>query len=206
MSFAVYLVSPVIADAAPLAGTLAAAVTALKPASVLLRLAPGDERSQINLIKALAPLAQDAGAAVLVDASPMVAVRGGADGVHVATADLVGGAREALKNERIVGVGGLASRHDAMDAGENGADYVMFGEPRADGAILPLPALIDRASWWAEIFETPCVAYCADADAVAPVAGTGAEFLALGPWAFDQPETTAALVATARARLAGQGR
>ena len=39
-----------------------------------------------------------------------------------------------LKPERIVGVGGLATRHDAMLAAEQGADYVMFGEPDQVGA------------------------------------------------------------------------
>ena len=33
----------------------------------------------------------------------------------------------------IVGVGGMASRHDAMVAGEDGADYLLFGEPGENG-------------------------------------------------------------------------
>lgn len=200
-SFETYLISPVIADAALFRPRLEAALTVLNPVSLLLDIARADERDQINLIKALAPLAQEANVAVLVNTAPHVAVRGGADGVHVASPLLIAPAREVLKTERIVGVGGLASRHDAMDAGENGADYVMFGEPRGDGSFMTLSALVDRASWWAEVFETPCVAYASSADAVEPVALTRAEFVALAPWCFDDPRAAASAVASARESL-----
>ncbi len=75
----------------------------------------------------------------------------------------------------------------------------MFGEPRPDGTTMALSALVDRASWWAELFETPCVAYAPDAEAIAALAWTRAEFIALGPWAFDDPEAAARALAAARA-------
>jgi thiamine-phosphate pyrophosphorylase len=201
-SFETYLVSPSVHEAGLFRPRLEATLAALKPASILIDVPAGDERAQINLIKALAPLAQEAGAAVLVNTSPQVAVRGGADGVHVASPLLIGAAREVLKGERIVGSGGLLSRHDAMDAGEAGADYVMFGEPRADGTAMSLSALVDRASWWAEVFETPCVAYAASLEAVLPMAMTRAEFVALGPWSFDDPDGARAAVSEAASSLA----
>jgi thiamine-phosphate pyrophosphorylase len=182
--FETYLITPPLTDAEAFRAPFLAAITALTPASVLLALPEADERTQINLIKALAPLAQEAQVAVLVNTAAHVAVRGGADGVHVAGAGLVTVSRETLKGDRIVGAGGLTSRHDAMDAGEAGADYVMFGEPRGDGSALSLSALVERATWWAELFETPCVAYAADPAAIEPLALTRAEFLALGPWCF----------------------
>jgi thiamine-phosphate pyrophosphorylase len=105
--------------------------------------------------------------------------------VHVADpAGLIAALRE-LKPDRIVGAGGLRSRDAAMEAGEAGADYVMFGEPRADGSLPPLEQVIERCRWWAEVFTTPCIAYAPDVAAVALLAATGAEFVALGPWAFD---------------------
>jgi thiamine-phosphate pyrophosphorylase len=210
-AFDIYLVTPPIDDAAAFRDALAEAVAMLKPASVLLSLGPGDERSQINRIKALAPIAQEGGAAVLVDAAPQIAVRGGADGVH-ATASDVAEMRAALGPDRIVGAGGLTSRHDAMDAGEAGVDYVMFGEPqgRHSGAAGALPALsgsalVERASWWAEIFETPCVAYAATPEMVAPLGFTKAEFVALGPWCFADPAAAARLVAAAREGVLSPG-
>ena len=89
-----------------------------------------------------------------------------------------------------------------MDIGEAGVDYVMFGEPRADGSLPPLPAVIERASWWAEIFQTPCVAYAPDAEAIEALVETGAEFVALGPWAFAEGQDLRALVAKANAAMA----
>jgi thiamine-phosphate pyrophosphorylase len=88
-----------------------------------------------------------------------------------------------------------------MSAGEAGADYVMFGEPRPDGWTPPLAETLDRVGWWAEIFETPCVAFAATLDAVAPLAAVGADFVALGDavWSAHSPE---AAVAEATRRIA----
>ncbi len=70
-----------------------------------------------------------------------------------------------------------------MTAGEFG-DYVMFGEPAPDGYVPPLGNVIDRCGWWAELFETPCVAYAPSLDAVTALAETGADFIATGDWLF----------------------
>jgi thiamine-phosphate pyrophosphorylase len=204
MSFETYLVMSPIDDGAAFGERLARAVAALSPASVLLDVPPGEERMQINLIKSLAPALQQAGVAVLVNTSAQAAIRGGADGVHVAAPLLVAPMREAMKTERIVGAGGLTSRHDAMDAGEAGADYVMFGEARPDGSQMTLSALAERAAWWVEVFETPCVVYANSIVAVEPLALSGAEFVALGPWCLDDPDAAALAVAATRASLAAK--
>ena len=40
-------------------------------------------------------------------------------------------------------------------AGENGADYLLFGEP-SDAGERPSPdAIFERLQWWAELFEPP---------------------------------------------------
>jgi thiamine-phosphate pyrophosphorylase len=57
--------------------------------------------------------------------------------------------------------------------------------------------VIDRASWWAEIFETPCVAYAPSLDAVGPLAATQAEFIALGEAVWSHPDGPAAAVTAA---------
>ncbi len=202
MAFDIYLITPPIIDAASFRPLLASAIAALSPASLLLDIPPGDERAQVNLIKALAPGAQDAGIAVLANTAPHVAVRGGADGVHVSSPLLVGEAREILKTDRIIGAGGLTSRDDAMDAGEAGADYVMFGEPRADGSLMSLSQLADRSRWWAELFQMPCVSYAASADAIETLASTRCEFVALGPWCFADPAAAARAAEQAKRSLA----
>ena len=68
---------------------------------------------------------------------------------------------DSLKPARIAGCGGLNSRDDAMLAGERGADYVMFGEPEADGRRPSFEAIVERIEWWAELFTVPCVGFAA---------------------------------------------
>jgi thiamine-phosphate pyrophosphorylase len=65
-----------------------------------------------------------------------------------------------------------------------------------------LAAVIERAAWWAEIFETPCVAYAPDAESVPALVETGAEFVALGDWAFADGQDIRALVTQANAAIA----
>jgi thiamine-phosphate pyrophosphorylase len=197
------LVTPPVLDPGAISFRLMQAFAGGDVAAVLLRLAPGDERSLTERVKALAPPVQAQNVALVVEASAQVASRGGADGVHVTEGiEAIAEARSSLRQERIIGVGGLRSRHDAMDAGEAGVDYVMFGEPRPDGSLPPLPAVLERASWWAEIFETPCIAYAPDAESVPALVETGAEFLALGAWLFAEGVDIRAEVAAADAAIA----
>jgi thiamine-phosphate pyrophosphorylase len=196
------LVTPPVLDPGAISFRLMQAFAGGDVAAVLLRLAPGDERSLTERVKALAPSVQAQNVALVVEASAQVASRGGADGVHITEGiEAIAEARSSLRQERIIGVGGLRSRHDAMDAGEAGVDYVMFGEPRPDGSLPPLPAVVERASWWAEIFETPCIAYAPDAASVPALVETGAEFLALGEWLFGDDVDIRAAVGAADAAI-----
>ncbi|MBN9458841.1 MAG: thiamine phosphate synthase [Bosea sp.] len=196
------LVTPPVDDADAMAFRLMQAMAGGDVAAILIRLAPGDDRSRIERVKRLAGPVQGNNVALIVEDNALVASRGGADGVHLTGGpQAVAEARSSLKSERIIGAGGLKARHDAMDVGEAGVDYVMFGEPRADGSMPPLPAVIERAGWWAEIFETPCVAYAPNAEAIEPLVETGAEFVALGPWAFAEGQDIRTLVETANAAM-----
>jgi thiamine-phosphate pyrophosphorylase len=197
-----YLITPVLEDAS-FAPRLAEACAPGVVAAVLLRLGSADERGLINQVKALAPAAQEHGAAVIIAAESKtdlanVAVRGGADGVHVPGDPVhVRELRERLKAERAIGVGAIRTKDDAMSLGEAGADYLLFGEPRPDGSLPALESVVERASWWAEIFETPCVAYAPSLNAVEPLAATNAEFVALGDAVWSHPDGPAAAVKAA---------
>ena len=196
-----YLVTPVVADTQAFSGLLAAALGAGDIAAVLLRLAEADERTQINRAKALCPLVQEKGIAVLIDGHPDLVAHAGADGAHVTGLAAFGDALECLKPDRIVGVGGLITRHDAMLVAEGGADYVMFGEPGAAGERPILEAIEERVAWWAEVFEMPCVAYAASHGEIAPLAKAGADFVALGDWLWQDPQAIAATIVRATAEL-----
>lgn len=183
-----YLITPPVVETGAFAASLAEALAAGDVAAVLLRLADADERSLINCAKALGPVAQDKGAALLLDGHVELVARAGADGAHLTGLAALTDAIARLKPDRIAGAGGLASRDDAMTAAEAGADYVMFGEPDAAGARPSFAALEDRIAWWAEVFEIPCVGYAASADEVAPLVKAGADFIALGDWFWRAPQ------------------
>jgi thiamine-phosphate pyrophosphorylase len=204
-----YLITPLLDDVEAFAPRLAEACAAGRVDAVLVRLAGADERGLVKRIKALAPAAQDHGAALVVAAEQVggdlatLATRAGADGVHVSgnVADLRA-LRERLRDERALGVGGLRTKDDAMTAGEAGADYLLFGEPRADGSLPALDSVVDRVAWWAEIFETPCVAYAPRLDDVPALAATNAEFIALADAVWSHPGGPAAAVRAALDALA----
>jgi len=188
-----YLVTPPVADAAKLAPVLADLLTAADIAAVLVRLPQTDERGMINRVKAMASVIQNAGAALLLDGHAEFVARAGADGAHMSGIEPMQAALKQLKPDRIVGVGGLHSRHDSMVAGEAGADYVLFGEPEPNGRRPSTEAIAERLEWWAELFEPPCVGYAESADEAELFAATGAEFIMVGDaiWADARGPQTA---------------
>ncbi|MGN6749436.1 MAG: thiamine phosphate synthase [Xanthobacteraceae bacterium] len=196
-----YLVTPAIDDAAPFAAVLEQALGAGDVAAVLLRLADGAERALIERTKRIAAVVQSRDVALVLDNRAEMVAGAGADGAHLSGVANFAAALALLKPERIAGAGGLRSRHDAMLAGEAGADYVMFGEPERNGRRPNFDELQERLIWWAELFEIPCVAYAADKDEVAPLARTGADFIALGDWIWSAPEGSAEAIANAAVKL-----
>jgi thiamine-phosphate pyrophosphorylase len=196
-----YLVTDPVAQPDALAPALSRALAAADIAAVLLRLVPADERTLINRIKTLTPLVQERGAALVLDGYPDLVARSGADGAHLTGIEALQAALPTLKPARIAGVGGLHTRHDAMLAGEADADYLMFGQPEA-GGVPPLDATLERVSWWSEVFQLPCVGYAASADAVAPLAAAGADFVALGSFVWNDPAGPEAAVQAAAEAVA----
>ncbi|HRJ69717.1 MAG TPA: thiamine phosphate synthase [Beijerinckiaceae bacterium] len=187
------LITPDIAAPDGYRDLLDTALAAAPFAAVILRAAGGDD-GLLRAAKALAPIIRKRDAAVLLDhpADMRVVARSGADGAHVAFgAPALAEAADLLKPNRMVGVGGLRSKHDAMEAGEADVDYVLFGEPRPDGSLPEPERVIERAQWWAEIFNLPCVVYARDLASIPDLAETGAEFLALGPWVFEAGDPAA---------------
>jgi|SRR4051812_2036295 thiamine-phosphate pyrophosphorylase len=197
-----YLVTGPLSDPTPITDELTAAVTAADVAAVLIQLAPADERTQVNRLKALAPGIQAKGVAVLIDGDPALVARAGADGAHLVGTEALRDALPRLKPERIAGAGALHSRHDAMLAAEIGADYVMFGEPDSAGHRPSFTAIIERVAWWSELFEIPCVAWAERIDEVAELCAAGADFVAVGSAVLSDPRGVTAAVAEAGMRLA----
>jgi thiamine-phosphate pyrophosphorylase len=147
-------------------------------ASIILRTATLDERAILARTEALWNVTSKTGAALLLEDRADLVEKTKADGAHLANFPQQPALLKSLKPRYIAGAGGLASRHDAMIAGEAGADYVMFGEP-AKGKRPSLEAIVERVAWWAEIFEVPCVAYAASLEEIPALVQAGADFIAL---------------------------
>lgn len=195
-----YLITPKLEAAGPFDKALAAALAAGDVACVLARFATNDPGQRKAILRVLTPLAQDHGAALLVDGDTQLAARAGADGAHVSGLAALGDAVESLKPERIVGVCDLETRDECMSAGEQDVDYLMFGGPDDPATALDV---LERTQWWAEIFNVPCVAFARSLDEAEGLADAGAEFIALESAVWNDSRGPAAAVAEAAARLAG---
>ncbi|WGR95349.1 thiamine phosphate synthase [Bradyrhizobium sp. ISRA443] len=208
-----YLATPPVDEPAQLGAELPGLLAAADVAAVLVRLRETDQRTMISRVKALAPAIQNAGAALLIDGHPELVARAGADGAHLTGIAAMEDALPSLKPDRIVGVGGLATRHDSMAAGEAGADYVLFGEPDANGQRPSAEAIAERLEWWDELFEPPCVGFAASRDEAEAFAAAGADFVLVGDFVWADPRgAKAALIdvseaiAQAHARMIGKAR
>lgn len=196
-----YLATPMIDDPTSLLAELPALLAAADVAAVLVRLKETDQRTMISRIKALAPVVQKAGAALLVDGHPDMVARGGADGAHLAGIAALEEAMPSLKPDRIAGVGGLETRHESMDAGEIGADYLLFGEPDAKGQRPSSQAIAERLDWWAELFEPPCVGFAVSFEEAHDFAASGADFVLVGDLVWADPRGPEAALIEADAAI-----
>lgn len=176
-----FLVTPPEFDAQELAAKLARAFEGGDVACVLIY-RPGASTKELQAAASiLVPVIQAGGAAAIVYRDTQAAGRSGADGVHVDTSlEDLKLAVESFHPDRIVGTGGTKLKHESMEWAETGADYILFGKldlaekPEAHAKTL------SAAAWWAELFQTPCVALAGNSLAtLGDVAATGADFIAL---------------------------
>jgi len=137
--------------------------------------------------------------AFLIEDDVALALALGADGVHLSDPAQVRDARARLGPERILGASCGSSCHAAMLAGEDGADYIAFGE---DGCARP--ALLELIAWWSELFVLPCLAEGAfDDGGIAPLVTAGADFVAVSGAVWDHPDGAAAGASRIQQAIAG---
>src|SRR6476659_6162261 len=139
---------------------LKAALSGGPVAAFQLRVKDVDQHDLARLAEPLQRICADADVAFIINDSVSLAKRLGADGVHLGQSD--GDVREAravLGPSAQIGRTCHDSRHFAMEAGEAGADYVAFGAfyPTTTKPSNYRPAS-SILSWWASVFEIPCVA------------------------------------------------
>ena len=174
-----YLVSPPVPLAAD---TLARALGGGAVAAFQLRLKHLDDAALLAIAEPLRAVCAAADVAFIMNDRTDLAHALGADGVHLGQSDgSVADARALLGRDAQIGVTCHASRHLAMQAGEDGANYVAFGAfyPSATkpGEHRPDPEIL---TWWSSIFVLPCVAIGGITPAnAAPLVAAGADFLAV---------------------------
>ena len=173
---------------------LAAALDAGRVSAVLVRATDGGKIDG-TVAKSLIELAQSRNVAALIEADMQLASSLGADGVHLTPggdlAVLFEAARMLLGAHGMIGVAPGASRHEAMELAELGADYIAFGAMPAD-AEFDRDALLQ---WWSEIFQVPCVALdVVGADEAGVLAGIGVDFVAIALTGLVSPTDSAATV------------
>jgi len=135
--------------------------------------------------------------ACLVEGDAALVLEAGVDGLHLAAA---GPATISATRTRLgslsLGVGCGGSRHDAMVAAEQGADYILL-ERDAATADDEFLALVE---WWSELMTVPLVAGSATTPASAGAwALAGADFVALDPACWAAGDPVAAIAAHQRA-------
>jgi thiamine-phosphate pyrophosphorylase len=200
----VYLITPPRLDPVPFADLLAAALDADDVAAVQLRLKDVDDDAWRRAIDVLRPVTQARSVAFLLNDRADLAVATGCDGAHVGQEDMPAReARRLMGPNLTLGVTCKGSRDLAMQAGEDGADYVAFGAFYPSGT-KDVTATIgpEILEWWSEMMELPsCAIGGITPENCAPLVQAGANFLAVVGCIWNHPDGPAAGVKALNAAI-----
>lgn len=195
-----YLITPPEIELSAFPGQLARVLDAHDIACVRLALASHDEDCIARAADACREVTHARDVALVIDTHLKLVERLGLDGVHLTDgARSVRTARKELGADAIVGSFCGASRHEGMNAGESGADYISFGPvgttSLGDGTLAE-PEIFE---WWSQMIELPVVAEgqldAQSITALAPVT----DFFGLGPEIWRAEDPAAALTDLMRA-------
>ena len=198
----IYLITPPAFELSSFPKRLDGVLAAVDVACIRLALASADEREIAAAADACREVAHARDVALVIDSHLQMVERLGLDGVHLTDgARSVRAARKALGEEAIVGAFCGASRHEGMNAGESGADYVSFG-PVSQSALGDGTVAEDEIfEWWSQMIELPVVAEgglsAGRVTALAPVT----DFFGIGPEIWGEDDAAAAL----KSLMAGAG-
>ncbi|MEX6632429.1 thiamine phosphate synthase [Hyphococcus lacteus] len=198
-----YLITPPqLPDLRAFCDDFTAALDAGDVACIQLRLKAGDgsavtDDDVLYAAEAIMPIAQEREVAFIINDRPDLALKTGADGVHVGQSDAsCKKARAVLGDDATVGVTCHESKHFALVAGEDGADYVAFG------AFFPtttketeFKAEIGLLEWWSYATTLPSVAIGGiTPENCRPIVRAGADFLAVSGAVWNHPEGPGAAI------------
>ena len=186
----IYLITPPAIDLETFPPVLSRLLDAHEVACLRLSLAARDEDTILRSADALRDIAHARDIPLVIQDHVLMVERLGLDGVHLREPGTrIRKLRESLGADAIIGAYCGQSRHDGMNAGEAGADYVSFGplgeSALGDGAV----ASHDLFEWWSAMIELPVVAEGAlSRDQIAAFAPV-TDFFAIGDeiWTREDP-------------------
>lgn len=197
-----YLITPPQIDDVPaFVDQFRAAIQGGDIASLQIRLKKGDE---INLAatrevaQAVKRICTAEHIALFINDSPQLARALQVDGVHLGMDDMeIAEARELIGPDMIIGATCKNSKHQAMIAGEAGADYVAFGAFHPTATKADTTQAEPEILTWCQMFLTlPCVAIGGITVSNAkPILDAGADFLAVSSGVWDHHDGPASAVA-----------
>src|SRR6056297_2652743 len=186
----IYLVTPTAFIPEEFGPVLARLFDSTEIACLRLALADPDADAVARAADACREVAHARDVPLVIEKHAGLVERLGLDGVHLTdAARSVRATRKALGADAIVGASCGTSRHDAMNAGESGADYVSFGPVGDTG--LGETALVERDlfAWWSEMIELPVVAEGGLTRDIVETFAPVTDFFAFGPeiWRAEDP-------------------
>jgi thiamine-phosphate pyrophosphorylase len=155
-----YLISPPQIKLHDFKKNLKTALGAGEIGAFQLRLKNTDISEIKKAVAELLPICHEYGAPFFINDHFELAREFKVDGIHIGQEDgNLKAIREEFGKDMIIGVSCQNSKHSAMVAAENGADYVSFGafyETKTKEGVAK--ADLDILSWWLEYTKIPCSA------------------------------------------------
>lgn len=169
---------------------LDAALSGGDVASVILYHSDPEDPSFESYCDKLVPIIQNAGAAVMIRDDTRIAGRCEADGIYLERnrsdlADVIA----RFSPQKIVGCGGIMTRHNALQVGELGPDFVLLGKTGKDIKPEAHPKNLALGEWWAQFVEIPAIVPGGNnVQSVVEVAKAGVDFVLLDKAVFGGDE------------------
>ena len=173
-------------------------------AALLVDCETGNDNELQKIAQTIAPLAQKHDIAVVLRGDSRVAGRTKCDGLHLDgdLTDIQNGV-EDYANRFMLGAEGGNKRHTAMEIGESGIDYIMFGRLDAPTQETIHEKSLEMADWWSSLFEVPAVIIGGkDLSECEKVSSLGIEFIALREAIWDHEAGPQVAIREATALLA----
>jgi thiamine-phosphate pyrophosphorylase len=184
------LITPPAIDLEVFPDRLASVLDAVDIACVRLSLAGKDEDMIARAADACRLVSHARDVAIVIDTHMLMVQRLGLDGVHLTDgARQVRYVRKELGSDAIVGAFCGTTRHDGMNAGEAGADYVAFGPIGTSPLGIGEQVDFDLFDWWSKVIEVPVIAEGALTLELVEKFGPVTDFFGVGEeiWSAEDP-------------------